>query len=59
MADAYGGLAGKAGVCLATLGPGTTNLVMGVTDATMDRAPVDYSENQELTKRLGKIEVAI
>jgi hypothetical protein len=32
---------------------------MGVTDATMDRAPVDYSKNQELTKRLGEIEEAI
>ena len=59
MADAHGGLTGKAGVCLATLGPGATNLVAGVTDATMDRAPVGYSENQKLTKRLGKIEVAI
>jgi acetolactate synthase-1/2/3 large subunit len=59
MADAHGGLTGKAGLCRATLGPGATNLVTGVTDATMDRAPVDYSENQELTKRLGKIEVAI
>ena len=58
MADAYGGLAGKAGVCLATLGPGA-NLVTGMTDATMDRAPVDYSENQKLTKRLSKIEVAV
>jgi acetolactate synthase-1/2/3 large subunit len=59
MADVHGGLTGKVGVCRATLGPGATNLVTGVTDATMDRAPVDYSENQELTKRLGKIEVAI
>ena len=58
-ADAHGGLTGKAGVCLATLGPGTTNLVVGVTDATMDGAPMDYSKNQKLTKRLGEIEEAI
>jgi len=56
MADAHGRLTGKAGVCRATLGPGATDLV---TDATMDRVPVDYSENQKLTKRLGKTEVAI
>jgi len=42
MADAHGGLTGKAGVCLATLRPGATNLVTGVTDATKDRAPVGY-----------------
>lgn len=30
MADVYGRLTGKAGVCLATLGPGATNLVTGV-----------------------------
>ena len=40
MADAYGRLTGKAGVCLATLGPGATNLVTGVADANMDRAPL-------------------
>ena len=33
MADVYGRLTGKAGVCLATLGPGATNLVTGVADA--------------------------
>ena len=32
MADVYGKLKGKAGVCLATLGPGATNLVTGVAD---------------------------
>ncbi|HAV61598.1 MAG TPA: acetolactate synthase large subunit, partial [Verrucomicrobiales bacterium] len=39
MADAYGRLTGKAGVCLSTLGPGATNLITGVADANMDRAP--------------------
>ncbi|NQU70877.1 MAG: acetolactate synthase large subunit, partial [Rhodospirillales bacterium] len=32
MADTYGRLTGKAGVCLATLGPGATNLVTGLAD---------------------------
>ncbi len=40
MADVYGRLTGKAGVCLATLGPGATNLVTGFADANMDRAPM-------------------
>lgn len=40
MADVYGRLTGRAGVCLATLGPGATNLFTGVADANMDRAPV-------------------
>src|ERR1051325_4583963 len=40
MADVYGRLTGKAGVCLATLGPGATNLLTGVADANMDRAPL-------------------
>lgn len=34
MADVYGRLTGRAGVCLATLGPGATNLVTGVADAS-------------------------
>jgi acetolactate synthase-1/2/3 large subunit len=40
MADAYGRLTGKAGVCLATLGPGATNLATGIGDATLDKAPL-------------------
>ena len=40
MADAYGRLTGRAGVCLATLGPGATNLATGVADANLDRAPL-------------------
>ncbi len=40
MADVYGRLTGKAGVCLATLGPGATNLVTGVADAFLDGAPL-------------------
>ena len=40
MADVYGRLTGRAGVCLSTLGPGATNLVTGVADATGDGAPL-------------------
>ncbi len=40
MADAYGRLTGRAGVCLSTLGPGATNLATGIADANLDRAPL-------------------
>jgi acetolactate synthase-1/2/3 large subunit len=40
MADVYGRLSGTAGVCLGTLGPGALNLVAGVADAYLDRAPL-------------------
>ncbi len=40
MADVYGRLTGKAGVCLATLGPGATNLLTGIADAFLDRVPL-------------------
>src|SRR2546428_1278554 len=40
MADVSGRLTTHAGVCLATLGPGATNLVTGVADAFLDRAPL-------------------
>jgi len=40
MADVYGRLSGTAGVCLGTLGPGALNLVAGVADAFLDRAPL-------------------
>ena len=54
MADAYGRLTGRAGVCLATLGPGATNLVTGLADANMDRAPVIAIIGQGSTMRLHK-----
>src|SRR3989449_10115203 len=40
MADVYGRLSSYPGVCLATLGPGATNLLTGVADAHLDRAPL-------------------
>ncbi len=54
MADVCGRLTGKAGVCLATLGPGATNLVTGVADANMDRAPVVALAGQVDTGRMHK-----
>ncbi|AYO31851.1 hypothetical protein D2962_15675 [Biomaibacter acetigenes] len=40
MASAIGEITGMPGVCLSTLGPGATNLVTGVAQALLDRAPV-------------------
>jgi len=54
MADVYGRLTGKPGVCLATLGPGATNLLTGVADANMDNAPLVAIAGQADTERLHK-----
>lgn len=40
MADGYARVTGKVGVCLATSGPGATNLVTGIATAYMDSSPV-------------------
>ncbi len=40
MADMYGRVSGKAGVCLATLGPGAINLLLGTADAFTDSTPL-------------------
>ncbi|WNS75060.1 acetolactate synthase large subunit [Bacillus sp. DTU_2020_1000418_1_SI_GHA_SEK_038] len=40
MADVYGRLSHKAGVCLSTLGPGATNLLTGIASANLDFSPV-------------------
>ncbi|MFQ5781876.1 MAG: acetolactate synthase large subunit [Nitrosopumilus sp.] len=40
MADVYGRITDKVGVCLATLGPGATNLTTGIANANMDRSRV-------------------
>ena len=54
MADVYGRLTGRAGVCLGTLGPGATNLVTGFADANMDRAPIIGIAGQGATTRMHK-----
>ena len=54
MADVYGRLTGRAGVCLSTLGPGATNLMTGVADANLDHAPLVAIAGQASTHRLHK-----
>lgn len=54
MADVYGRLTGRAGVCLSTLGPGATNLLTGFADANMDHAPVVALAGQGATTRMHK-----
>lgn len=52
MADVYGRLTGKAGVCMATLGPGATNLITGVADADCDGAPLVAISGQVGTDKM-------
>jgi acetolactate synthase-1/2/3 large subunit len=54
MADVYGRLSTYPGVCLATLGPGATNLVTGVADAQLDRAPLVAITGQATRDRMFK-----
>src|SRR4051812_33056174 len=54
MADVYGRLTGRAGVCLGTLGPGATNLVTAVADAFLDRAPLVALTGQSDLERMHK-----
>jgi len=52
MANVWGRLTGKAGVCMSTLGPGATNLVTGVADAHLDKAPLVAITAQGSLQRL-------
>lgn len=54
MADVYGRLTGRPGVCLSTLGPGATNLLTGFADANMDHAPIVAIAGQGATTRMHK-----
>jgi acetolactate synthase I/II/III large subunit len=53
-ADAYARVTGKAGVCLATSGPGATNLVTGIANACLDSAPMIAITGQVATPFIGK-----
>ncbi|MDR3270987.1 MAG: biosynthetic-type acetolactate synthase large subunit [Peptococcaceae bacterium] len=52
-ADAYARVSGQAGVCLATSGPGATNLVTGIANAYMDSIPLVALTGQVSTELLG------
>ena len=54
MADVYGRLTGRAGVCLGTLGPGAMNLVTAIADAYLDRAPLVALTGQADLERMHK-----
>lgn len=53
-ADGYARATGKVGVCIATSGPGATNLVTGITTAYMDSSPIVALTGQVRTEILGK-----
>ncbi|WP_094227441.1 acetolactate synthase large subunit [Methanolobus psychrotolerans] len=54
MADMYGRITHRPGVCLATLGPGATNLITGVADAQLDRAPLVAITGQSALEKTHK-----
>jgi acetolactate synthase-1/2/3 large subunit len=54
MADVHGRLTGRPAVALATLGPGATNLLTGVADAFLDRAPMVAITGQASSDKLHK-----
>jgi acetolactate synthase-1/2/3 large subunit len=54
MAEVYGRLTGNPAACLGTLGPGAANLVTGVADSNMDRAPILVLTGQGASTRLHK-----
>jgi acetolactate synthase I/II/III large subunit len=53
-AEAYSRASGKVGVCMATSGPGATNLVSGIADAYMDSVPLICITGQVFSKFIGK-----
>jgi len=53
-ADGYARATGKIGVCIATSGPGATNLVTGITTAYMDSSPILAITGQVPTAAIGK-----
>jgi len=53
-AGGYARATGRAGVCMATSGPGATNLVSGIADAYMDSVPLVAISGQVTTQMIGK-----
>ncbi|HRG46231.1 MAG TPA: biosynthetic-type acetolactate synthase large subunit [Leptospiraceae bacterium] len=53
MAEGYARATGKIGVCIATSGPGATNLVTGLADAKMDSIPILAITGQVATSAIG------
>ncbi|TGK01106.1 biosynthetic-type acetolactate synthase large subunit [Leptospira semungkisensis] len=53
MAEGYARSTGKLGVCIATSGPGATNLVTGLTDARLDSVPILAITGQVATNAIG------
>jgi len=53
-AEAYGRATGRAGVCMATSGPGATNLVTGIADAFMDSVPMVAITGQVPQEMIGR-----
>ena len=53
-ADGYARVTGKVGVCMATSGPGATNLVTGITTAQMDSVPMVAITGQVSRAAIGK-----
>jgi len=54
MADGYARASGKPGICMATSGPGATNLVTGIATAFADSSPVIAITGQVATPTIGK-----
>lgn len=52
-ADGYARASGKVGVCMATSGPGATNLVTGIANAYMDSVPLVALTGQVATHMIG------
>jgi acetolactate synthase-1/2/3 large subunit len=54
MANVYGRLTGKVGVCLSTIGPGATNLITGVANASLDHSPLVAISGQTARDRINR-----
>ena len=53
-ADGFARISGRTGVCMATSGPGATNLITGIADAYMDSIPVVFITGQVGAQFIGK-----